>query len=144
MKTRISNLIEQVTVKKALIATALFLFALWLIDYSPIGVAGLLKVSNGVSILDFETRYTADFGYSWLESMGEAGRNFHLTRVMPLDIFYPPCLMLFMFTWMSLIMQKATKKESIFRCLAILPAIYCLLDYLENIGIQKPGFGFEF
>ena len=49
---------------------------LWFIDYSPIGIAGLLKVSNGVNILDFETRYTADFACTWLNSMGQAGEPF--------------------------------------------------------------------
>ena len=53
---------------------------LWLIDYSPIGIAGLLKVSNGVNILDFETRHTADFAYPWLNSTGQAGRTFPSDR----------------------------------------------------------------
>ena len=106
-----------------------------LIDYSPIGIAGLLKVSNGVNILDFETRYTADFAYSWLDSMGQAGRTFHLTRVMPLDILFPPSFMLFMFCWLSLLLQKTTKSNSKFCLIVLLPPVYMLLDWTENIGI---------
>ena len=48
---------------------------LWLIDYSPIGIADILKVSNGVNILDFETRHTADFAYPWLNSTGAGRKN---------------------------------------------------------------------
>lgn len=40
------KIIEKVTVKKSIIATLIFFVMLWLIDYSPIGIAGLLKVSN--------------------------------------------------------------------------------------------------
>lgn len=129
------KIIEKVTVKKSIIATLIFFVMLWLIDYSPIGIAGLLKVSNGVNILDFETRYTADFAYSWLDSMGQAGRTFHLTRVMPLDILFPPSFMLFMFCWLSLLLQKTTKSNSKFCLIVLLPPVYMLLDWTENIGI---------
>ncbi|MCR4590796.1 MAG: hypothetical protein K5668_08250 [Lachnospiraceae bacterium] len=135
MKNMICRLVDRVSLKSCLIATAVFLFMLWLIDFSPIGVAGLLKVSNGVSILDYETRYSVDYAYDWLTRMGEAGRNFHLTKVMPLDIFYPPAFMLFMFSWCSLITKKITSSDGIIKCLPALSVIYLLLDWLENIGI---------
>lgn len=106
-----------------------------LIDYSPIGIAGLSKVSNGVNILDFETRYTADFACPWLDSMGQAGRTFHLTRVMPLDILFPPSFMLFMFCWLSLLLQKTTKSNSKFFLISLLSPVYTLLDWTENIEI---------
>ena len=131
----ICKLVDKVSLKTCIIATALFLAMLWLIDFSPIGVAGLLKVSNGVSILDFETRYTVDFAYSWLDKMGEAGRNFHLTKVMPLDILFPPSFMLFMFTWSSMLIKKVCIKDSIIKCLPALSFIYLILDWTENIGI---------
>ena len=116
MKERICKTENGVTVKKSLIATAFFIVMLWLIDYSPIGLAGLLKVSGGVSILDFETRYSADFAYDWLTRMGRAGRDFYLTKVMPLDIVYPPSLALFLFMWSSLLAKKATRDNSVWRC----------------------------
>ncbi|MCI6316175.1 MAG: hypothetical protein MR877_03305 [Spirochaetia bacterium] len=108
---------------------------LWLIDYSPVGIAGILKVSSGVNILDFETRHTADFAYPWLNSTGQAGRIFHLTRVMPLGILFPPSFMLFMFCWLSLLLQKTTKSNSKFCLIALLPPVYMLLDWTENIEI---------
>ena len=35
------KIIEKVTVKKSIIATLIFFVMLWLIDYSPVGIAGL-------------------------------------------------------------------------------------------------------
>jgi len=131
----INKLVEKVSLKFAIIFTVFFGVMLWLIDYSPIGVAGLLKVTDGVSILDYETRYTVDFAYTWLESMGEAGRSFHLLKIMPLDFVYPPSLMLFMFGWISILLKVSTKDGSLIRYFNVLPIIYLLLDYLENIGI---------
>ena len=72
---------------------------------------------------------------SLLDSMGQAGRTFHLTRVMPLDILFPPSFMLFMFCWLSLLLQKTTKSNSKFCLIALLPPVYMLLDWTENIGI---------
>ncbi len=135
MKSSIIALSEKISVKKALISTLVFAILLWLIDFSPIGVAGLLKITDGVGILDYESRYTADYAYLWLESMTEAGRYFHLTRIMPLDIIYPPSLMCFMFSWLSLILKKSAKEKSPLWYSLILPPIYLLLDWIENIGI---------
>ncbi len=135
MKSFINSLSEKITIKTAIAATAFFLIMLWLIDFSPIGVAGLTKITGGVGILDYETRYTADFAYAWLESMTEEGRLFHLWKIMPLDIIYPPSLAFFMFSWISLLLKKNTAEGSIFRMTLILPFIYLLLDWIENIGI---------
>lgn len=135
IKNFFNTVVEKMSFKVAILVTINFLFWLWLIDYSPIGVAGLLKITKGVSILDFETRYSADFAYNFLASMGEAGRAFHLIKIMPLDIFFPASFMLLQFCWMSYFLKKITKKESSFRLLPILAIIYMLLDWTENIGI---------
>ena len=135
MKNKIDYLVSKVSVKTAVAATLFFGLMLYLIDFSPIGVAGLLKVSGGTNILDFETRYTADFAYNLLKSMGEAGRDFYLTKVMVLDIFFPPSLMLFMFCWVSLLLKRVTNSGNKLRYVIILPLIYLLLDYTENIEI---------
>lgn len=135
MKNKIDYLVEKVDIKTTVAATLFFVLMMYLIDFSPIGVAGLLKVSGGTSILDFETRYSADFAYNLLESMGEAGRHFYLTKVMVLDIFFPPSLMLFMFGWLCLSLKKATNSGSKLRYVIFFPLIYLILDYTENIGI---------
>lgn len=83
MQKMMNDFVEKMTGRKALVILGIFVIIWWLIDFSPIGVARLEEITGGVGILDFETRYSADFAYNWLESMGEAGRNFHLTRIMP-------------------------------------------------------------
>lgn len=130
-----NNLIEKMTAKKVAIIMGIFIIVLWLIDYSPVGVARLLEITGGVGILDMETRYSADFAYNWLEAMGEAGRSFHLTRIMPLDIIFPPCLALMQFGVIAILMKYATKPGARIRSFAIAPAFYMVLDWLENIGI---------
>ena len=135
MKSFFNNFSERITIKTALAATAFFLIMLWLIDFSPIGVAGLKKVTGGVGILDYETRYTADFAYAWLESMTEDGRLFHLKKIMPLDIIYPPSLAFFMFSWLFLLIKRNEGFGGIAEKSLILPFIYLFLDYIENIGI---------
>ena len=133
MKKMMNDFVENMTGRKALVILGIFVIIWWIIDYSPIGVARLKEITGGIGILDFETRYSADFAYNWLESMGEAGRSFHLTKIMPLDIIFPPCFALMQSAFIALLMKNTTKNGSQVRCLTIVPAIYALLDWTENI-----------
>ncbi len=135
MKSIIITLEEKITVKTALLFTAVFAVFLWLIDFSPIGVAGLLKITGGANILDYETRYTAQEGYAMLEALGEAGRAFHLYKIMPLDIFFPASLMLCGFCWLSVLVKYVSKPANILRFLPLLSVINMLCDWTENAGI---------
>lgn len=135
MKSIMNSFVESASVKKSLIATAIFLFFLWLVDYSPIGVAGLLKITGGANILDYETRYTVEEGYRMLSNLGQEGRYFHLTKIMPVDIFFPFSLMLAGFCWMSYFLKKITKSNCSLRFLPLICILNMLLDWTENIGI---------
>lgn len=133
MKKMMNDFVEKMTGRKALVILGIFIIIWWLIDFSPIGVARLEEITGGVGILDFETRYSADFAYNWLESMGEAGRKFHLTRIMPLDIIFPPCFALMQFAFIAILMKAITNNGSWVRCFAVFPVFYTLLDWMENI-----------
>lgn len=133
MQKMMNDFVEKMTGRKALVILGIFVIIWWLIDFSPIGVARLEEITGGVGILDFETRYSADFAYNWLESMGEAGRYFYLTKIMPLDIIFPPCFALMQFAFIALLMKHTTNNASWVRCLAIIPAFDVLLDWTENI-----------
>ena len=135
MENILNRILKQLDLKRALIIAAIFGLLLWLIDFSPIGVAGLLQLTGGVGILDFETRYTADFAYQWFSAMGEAGRQFHLTRIMPLDLLFPPAFAAFQFCLLGLLFRATTKEENPLRLTLLLPFLYLLLDYSENVGI---------
>lgn len=135
IKKKIDSYVNSMTVWKACAATVVFAVLLWVIDFSPIGVYGLLKVTGGANILDFEAGYTVDQAYGMLEALGEAGRSFHLTKIMPVDIFFPIGLMLFSTSWMSLFLKNLTKDGSVLRLLPLIAVVNMLLDWSENIGI---------
>ena len=129
IREKIDSYVNSMTVWKACAATAVFAVLLWVIDFSPIGVTGLLQVTGGANILDFEA------GYGMLEALGEAGRSFHLTKIMPVDIFFPIGLMFFLTSWMSLFLKKLTKDGSVLHLLPLIAVVNMLLDWSENIGI---------
>ena len=135
LKSIMNHYVETASLSRALLCTIFFVIMMWLIDYSPIGVAGLLEVTGGANILDFECAYSVEYGYSMLEALGEAGRTFHLTKIMPLDIFFPLSLMLFTSGWISYFLKPLTKKNSIFRLLPLFSVLDMLLDWSENIGV---------
>lgn len=101
-------------------------------------VLGTLRYLTDLAmVLPFDLRPT---GYSQaeaaalLEALGEAGRQFYLTRQIPLDTFYPGLLAL---TLISTLRWRAarfgpTLMTRIGVPLAILAATF---DYLENLGI---------
>ncbi|MGN1170248.1 MAG: hypothetical protein ACI4SZ_01210 [Lachnospiraceae bacterium] len=135
LRTIMNRLVNRMTARKACAETVVFIVLLWLIDYSPVGVAGLLQVTGGANILDFESGYTVDYAYGMLEALGEAGRSFHLTKIMPLDIFFPVGLMIFLTSWMSLLLKRLTSDGSVLRLLPLIAVVNMLLDWSENIGI---------
>lgn len=135
IRTKMNSIVNGMTARKACAVTVAFVVLLWLIDYSPVGVAGLLQVTGGANILDFESGYTVDHAYGMLEALGEAGRSFHLTKIMPIDIFFPIGLMLFLTSWMSLMLKKLTSDGSVLRLLPLIALVNMLLDWSENIGI---------
>lgn len=130
----IEKKIESVGLAKALCATCFFVLMIYVIDFSPFGVAGLSKLTGGAGILDFEHGYSVQKAYSMLEALGEQGRNFYLTRILPEDIFFPLSFMLFNFCWMSVLLKKNFSSASRFNLVALLPLVNMLFDWSENIG----------
>lgn len=135
IREKIDSYVNSMTTWKACAATIVFAVLLWVIDFSPIGVTGLLQVTGGANILDFEAGYTVDQAYGMFEALGEAGRSFHLTKIMPLDIFFPIGLMLFLTSWLSLLLKNLTGDGSVLRFLPLVAVVNMLLDWSENIGI---------
>lgn len=72
--------VQGITWKKALWFTALFAVFYTMINYTGVGVAGLLQITNGANILDFEFGYTASRAYDLLAALGNDGRSFYLTK----------------------------------------------------------------
>ncbi len=129
----LNTLIDKMNAKKALALTLFFIIMLYLIDFSIIGMAELSRITNGGKILDMEkTGYSVEKAYDILTQLGEIGRNFYLTKIIPLDIIFPISMMMMNFSWLSLFLKKCTKKGNLLRYLAILPLIDMTLDWTEN------------
>jgi hypothetical protein len=117
---------------------AAILFGLGAMIIYLVMVLGTLKhLSDLAMVLPFDLRPT---GYSQadaaglLEALGEAGRQYYLTRQIPLDMVYPALLAL---TLISTLRWRAarfgpTLMTRIGGPLAVMAAAF---DYLENLGI---------
>ena len=127
--------IEIATLKRALIATAIFGILYYMVEFSPIGVAGMLKITNGYNILDLERGYSLSKAYTMLELLGAEGRKFYLCPMMIEDIFFPMSNMLLFGGWISLLLKHLTKDNSNLRYVLIFPILYLVCDWGENIGI---------
>jgi hypothetical protein len=107
----------------------------FLVNGKPFGVAELKSISGGVGILDMEVLYTPEQAYAFLAAMGEAGRAFELTHIVPLDLLVPLFYGLFLSTFISWLLHRWLPAESGWHRLNVVPVIGALFDYLENLGI---------
>jgi len=78
MSNFLNRFVERSTLVRSLVFTAIFAVLFLLINFSPIGVAGLLEITGGANILDFETAFTHERAFEVLYALGEDGRNFYL------------------------------------------------------------------
>ncbi len=108
----------------------------FLVNGRPFGIAELKSITGGVGILDMEVFYTPEQAYTFLAAMGEAGRSFELTRIIPLDLLVPLFYALFLSTLITWILHLWLPAESGWHRLNVIPVIGALFDYLENLGIM--------
>ena len=127
-------IIKKSSWKTAILFAVLFAVSFALINFSGIGVAGLLKITNGANILDFEFGYTYEKAYDMLTALGAEGRIFYLTKILPMDFLFPLTYMLFYAGFMALFIKRATQKKA-YRVLLFIPVLAMLFDWIENIGI---------
>ncbi|MDD5142052.1 hypothetical protein [Methanoregula sp.] len=121
--------------RTVLVAFAGILVTGFLVNGRPFGIAELKSITGGVGILDMEVFYTPEQAYAFLAAMGEAGRSFELTRIIPLDHLVPLFYALFLSTLITWILHRWLPAESGWHRLNVVPVIGALFDYLENLGI---------
>jgi hypothetical protein len=107
----------------------------FLVNGRPFGVAELKSITGGVGILDMEVFYTPEQAYAFLAAMGDAGRAFELTHIIPLDLLVPLFYGLFLSTFISWLLHRWLPEKSRWHRLNVIPVIGALFDYLENLGI---------
>ncbi|MCL2812397.1 MAG: hypothetical protein FWD25_11010 [Clostridia bacterium] len=134
MNKFLNMVIRKTSWKTASLFTVLFIVLFVLINYSGIGVSGLLRITGGANILDFELGYTQEKAYDMLTALGTEGRAFYLTKIMPLDFPFPLAYMLFYVGWIALLLQQAATKAWC-KHLLFVPVLAMVFDWIENIGI---------
>lgn len=129
-----NTIIEKQTWKKTIIASVLFAALYILINFTAVGVAGLLQLTGGANILDFEFGYTTDKALAMLTALGEQGRVFYLTKIIPIDFPFPLSYMLFYASWIALLAKRIAPRGRI-KYLLMVPFLATVFDWIENIGI---------
>lgn len=123
------------SLRTILLSFAGLLITGFLVNGRPFGVAELKSITGGVGILDMEVFYTPEQAYTFLAAMGEAGRSFELTHIIPLDLLVPLFYGLFLSTFISWLLHRWLPEKSRWHRLNVIPVIGALFDYLENLGI---------
>ena len=141
MSDFLDRVIQKASWKKSVLATILFAVFLIVINFSPIGVAGLLSITGGANILDFEFGFTYEVAYYMLTALGEEGRAFYLTRILPLDFPFPFAFMLFGSGNIALLLKHIAPKHP-YKYLILIPVLFMVFDWIENIGIIIMLFNF--
>lgn len=118
-----------------LAALAGLMVTAFLVNGRPFGVAQLNEITGGVGILDMEILYTPDQAYTFLTAMGEAGRAFDLTHIIPIDLFVPFFYALFLSTFITWLLHRWLPAGSPWHRLNLVPVVGAVFDYLENLGI---------
>ncbi|HEX3001030.1 MAG TPA: hypothetical protein VHN82_01450 [Methanoregula sp.] len=132
----VSDRIIAITSRRTmLIALAGLMVTAFLVNGRPFGIAELRTITGGVGVLDMEVLYTPQQAYAFLAAMGEAGRAFDLTHIVPLDFFVPFFYALFLSTVITWFLHTWLPNESRWHRLNVVPVIGALFEYLENIGI---------
>jgi len=134
MNKFLDAIIHKASWKKAAIFTLLFATFFVLINFSGTGVAGLLRITNGANILDFEFGYTYEEAHNMLTVMGAEGREFYLTRILPIDFPFPLSYMLF-YAGFTALLIKHTAPHKQCKYLLFVPLLAMICDWIENIGI---------
>jgi len=81
--------------------------------------------------------YSYPHAMSLLEELGNEGRQFYLSRQLPLDFIYPGLFAVSYTLLLIWLFSKSFKETSKIFYLAFIPALGGLFDYLENICIIR-------
>jgi hypothetical protein len=139
----ISKTIQEASWRKAVLLTAVFATFFAMINYSAIGVAGLLRITGGANILDFEFGFSYDKALDMLTALGPDGRAFYLTRLLPKDFPFPVSYMLFFTSILALLLKHtAAAANASLRYALLIPVAAMLSDWIENVGIIAMLIGF--
>ncbi|OPX62854.1 MULTISPECIES: hypothetical protein [unclassified Methanoregula] len=113
----------------------LWIIVLSLINGKPFGLARLQEITGGPSILDMTFTTGPDSVYAVLDALGDAGRAFDLTHIVPLDLVFPFTYGLFLALGISWGLVRLLPEGSPWLLLNLAPVIAAAADYCENAGV---------
>lgn len=132
----VSSAIWKISSGRALLASfAFFAVSAALINGRPFGLPALAEITGGAGILDMAFTYTPVQAYAMLAALGDAGRAFYLTRIVPLDLVFPLAYTLFYAVTISWLLSRWLPAESPWMRLNLVPLVAGVADYCENIGV---------
>jgi hypothetical protein len=103
----------------------------------------LVGLSGGLEPFDMMPfGYDAEYAARFLGSLGAEGRNYYLTRQIPLDLLYPG---LFAFSYASIwlwLLSKSSERYHWLQAGALLAVVAGACDYVENAFIASMLTGF--
>lgn len=134
--SRLSHAICRIASGKVLAASfLLWIVTLILINGKPFGLAGLQEITGGPTILDMTLTTSPEQVYAVLDALGDAGREFYLTHIVPLDLVFPFTYALFLSVLISWTLSHWHGEKSPWLFLNLAPIIACVADYCENAGV---------
>lgn len=132
----VSTAIQRISSGRAvLLSLAFFIVSAALINGRPFGLSALTELTGGAGILDMEFTYTPVQAYAMLAALGDAGRAFYLTRIVPLDLVFPLAYTLFYAVTISWLFSRWLPAGSPWMRLNLVPLVAGAADYCENIGV---------
>jgi len=123
------------TGKAVLASLGLWLIAAALINGKPFGIAQLREITGGPTILDMTFTTSPQQVYTVLDALGDAGRAFDLTRIVPLDLVFPFTYGLFLALGISWGLSRLLPEGSPWFLLNTAPVFAAVADYCENAGV---------
>jgi len=133
---RLSVAIRGMATGKAVLASlGLWLIAAALINGKPFGLAQMHEITGGPTILDMTFTTSPQQVYAVLNALGDAGRVFDLTHIVPLDLVFPFTYGLFLALGISWALSRLLTEGSPWFLLNLVPVFAAAADYCENAGV---------
>ena len=123
------------TARMVVVALVLFLVIATVINGKPFGLAQLQEITGGPTILDMTFTAGPASVYTVLSALGESGRAFDLTHIVPLDLVFPFTYGLFLALAISWALARQLPEGSPWFLLNLAPVLAATADYCENAGV---------
>jgi hypothetical protein len=110
---RLSRAICRIATGKVLLVSLVIWLAAGAFIYGkPFGIAQLQEITGGATILDMTFTTSPQQVYAVLDALGNAGRAFDLTRIVPLDLVFPFTYALFLSVAISWVLNRWLPDDS--------------------------------